>query len=1436
MSVPVQKRLSIQPTRRKVEGAGQGWRGVDTGNSRNGPQTGRHRAGDRLGSGRIIVAVLNRLARASSAEADIAIDAALADLGKAAGFDRTYVFCLRDDCFLDNTHEWAAPGIVPMRDRLQGLPVDMVAHWQDDFARDRPVFIPRVEDLPPDRPEREILIEQDIRSILVVPMFGQGKWIGFVGYDAVRAEASLRDEHVDLLQSAANGIAALLMRKRAENALEESRFQLAATLAAVPDLLLEFDNDGRYRAVHSDRHDTLRIAPAALIGRRMEDVVTPELAALQRRMMAEIDRTGRTAPETYSYDLPDGLHWFEMIAAPRQTAHSGLRDGYIFLVRDITDRKEAETALQAREALLANLFQHAPIGILLTDWETGALADVNPAFMAALGRDRRDLDAGPVGDFLAPDQKHYAESSVRDLTESGRYGPYETFFVDKDKCSTPVSVSGVLMRDTQGRRLVWSFVVDLAEQHSKDAALRARTREALESRERLEAALDAFPDALVLFDAEDRLILYNQQYPALYPAVADAIFPGAALSDIIQTGLDRRMYASLNGHPLPTLKELLHHDPVARDESEVELSDGRIIRIIEKTTADGGRIGLRSDVTAARRAEWRLTNVVEGAQVGTWEWNIETGANIVNERWAEMAGYALADLMPVTIDTWRLLVFPEDLAGSTDKILAVLEGRVAQFEHEFRVRHKQGHWIFVLSRGRVVRRGADGSPLLMAGVHIDITALKEAELRLENIIAGAEAGTWQHDLRTGSNLIDARWAAMLGYALGDLQPMNRQLWLTLVHPEDQVALDTLGVGAGAHQNDSFRSEFRLRHRDGHWVWIQSRGRVTQRSASGAPEVTSGIHIDITEQKVRENALRAARDDLERALAERDNAEKRFFDVAEISADWFWETDAALRFTFISESFERTTGGTRLHIGKTLEELTGSNRRVRRSADWDWLSARMAAREPFRDFVFVSLGKMESDVWVRISGSPQFAKDGQFLGYRGVGSDVTALYLAKERAEHLATRDPLTGLANRAVFQERLRRGVEDAARGDRGGAVLMLDLDNFKSINDSFGHDAGDKLLCQVSDRLSSVIRTDDLIARLGGDEFTIMLPGAHAEEAMDVAWRLIETLSHPFSLANQSLFVSVSIGVTLYPEDGLSAVDLLQNADIAMYRAKAAGRSQFALYRPALREEQTRRSEIIQAMHRGLREERFRLVVQPKFDLATSPRIVGAEALLRWSDPDFGDVPPGQFIPLAESTGLIFEIDLMVVTLAARLLSRWQEQGLAFPVAINISAQSFQQQGIVTEILSRLAVHAVPPALLQLEITETALVTSKDVTFRNIRRLEAEGIGVVIDDFGTGYSSLSYLQELPLAELKIDQSFTTKLARGEAGTEAIVQAILNMARALGMRSVAEGVETEEQRAWLRENGCDMVQGFLLGRPSEIAEFESLHLAPSATERAGGPD
>ncbi|MFP4263384.1 MAG: EAL domain-containing protein [Halomonas sp.] len=440
-------------------------------------------------------------------------------------------------------------------------------------------------------------------------------------------------------------------------------------------------------------------------------------------------------------------------------------------------------------------------------------------------------------------------------------------------------------------------------------------------------------------------------------------------------------------------------------------------------------------------------------------------------------------------------------------------------------------------------------------------------------------------------------------------------------------------------------------------------------------------------------------------------------------------------------------------------------------------------------------------------------------YVGVFADISNLKESQRKVEYLATHDPLTGLPNRTLFQDRLELSLAQARRGEAQLALMFLDLDNFKTINDTLGHDVGDALLVQVAERIARVVREMDTVARLGGDEFTLILNATSLEAAEAVAQRLVETLREPVMVQHRSLFVSASIGLAFYPDDGREASELIKAADTAMYRAKDSGRDRFELFKPELQAQLVHQAKMESALRRALKEHHLRLVFQPKFR-ADDGTLFGAEALLRWHDPELGRVSPDEFIPAAERCGLITEVDKRVVQLAVEALSRWHSQGLpALPIAINVTAASLQHERFLDSLLERLRTYMIPTAWLQVELTERTLVERTSTALGNIERLREAGISLSIDDFGTGYSSLAYLKTLPLSELKIDKRFIDGLGGLDRNDEAIVRAILGMAEALELCTVAEGVETEVQREWLREQGCDLLQGYLLARPEEEADY-----------------
>ncbi|MBT2788812.1 MULTISPECIES: EAL domain-containing protein [unclassified Halomonas] len=444
-------------------------------------------------------------------------------------------------------------------------------------------------------------------------------------------------------------------------------------------------------------------------------------------------------------------------------------------------------------------------------------------------------------------------------------------------------------------------------------------------------------------------------------------------------------------------------------------------------------------------------------------------------------------------------------------------------------------------------------------------------------------------------------------------------------------------------------------------------------------------------------------------------------------------------------------------------------------------------------------------------------------YVAVFSDITHIKESQQHAEYLATHDALTGLPNRTLFQDRLQVAIAHARRNNQISALMFLDLDNFKSINDTLGHDAGDELLIQVAGRLRELVRELDTVARLGGDEFTIIISDTTIEGAEQVAKRIVEALAKPFDVRRHSLFVTSSVGLAFCPDDGDDVAGLTKAADTAMYRAKENGRDRFELFKPELQERLMRDVAIEHALREGMEQGRLRLMYQPKFTSASPHSLVGAEALLRWSDPVLGEVSPADFIPVAEATGLILELDRHVALLLITQLAQWLADGVCPPpVAMNVSARSFQEERFISHLFACLKQYRVAHELIQVEITESTLVDRSSAALGNIEKLREAGIKLAVDDFGTGYSSLAYLKRLPLAELKIDKSFVDGLDSADESDQAIALAILGMAKALNIRTVGEGVETHSQLSWLTANGCDYVQGYLLSRPLPLAEFTVL--------------
>ncbi|CAG0984654.1 partial putative signaling protein, partial [Rhodocyclaceae bacterium] len=480
------------------------------------------------------------------------------------------------------------------------------------------------------------------------------------------------------------------------------------------------------------------------------------------------------------------------------------------------------------------------------------------------------------------------------------------------------------------------------------------------------------------------------------------------------------------------------------------------------------------------------------------------------------------------------------------------------------------------------------------------------------------------------------------------------------------------------------------------------------------------------------------------------------------------------------------------------------------------------------------GYWEGEIWDRRKNGEIYPKwmtistvhdrqDNHLTHYVAIFSDITERKRAEEHIHHLAHHDPLTSLPNRMTLEARLHQSIAEARRGGRSVAVMFLDLDRFKTINDTLGHHVGDLLLIEVARRLKDAVRASDTVARLGGDEFVVVLPGLETPDvATTLAGAILERLSETYLIEGHELHSTPSIGIALYPQDGEDVTTVMKHADTAMYHAKSKGRNNFQFFSHSMNAAAMERLEIERQLRDALQQGQFLLHYQPRLDM--DGRITGVEALIRWNRPQRGLQSPGVFIPIAEETDLINRIGDWVLATVCRQIRAWLDAGLRPPhVAVNLSARQLRQPSLLGHVSHVLAATGVPAELLEIEITESMAMENPHKAALLLQEFKAMGIALAIDDFGTGYSSLSYLKRLPLDYLKIDRSFVADITV-DPNDLAIAKGTIALAHSLGLKVIAEGVETDGQLELLRAHGCDEVQGYLFARPLPVAELETFLL------------
>ena len=689
-------------------------------------------------------------------------------------------------------------------------------------------------------------------------------------------------------------------------------------------------------------------------------------------------------------------------------------------------------------------------------------------------------------------------------------------------------------------------------------------------------------------------------------------------------------------------------------------------------------------------------------------------------------------------------------------------------------------WLF----WRLVSRRQLAEQALMAQI-------REREARLNLALWGSGDEFWDWNIRDNSLY---RVGANQLFGQGTVEHLSTDDWRNnAVHPEDLPRVQQMLQEHIVGRAEIYDSEHRIRNAAGEWVWVRSRGKVVERDENGNPLRMAGTARDVTAARKAERERRVALEVL-RSMSEA---------VAVIDLDF--------RFISVNPSFSRITG-------YSEEEVVGLNSSLLDSAQHSPEFYRRV-----RD-ILERTGHWAGEMWQRRKDDEEFlgwiemSEVRDSLGARShfvaVVNDITDKKRAEQELRYLANYDTLTGLPNRALLSERLGRAIIRARRQETRVAVLFLDLDRFKDINDSLGHAAGDRLLKAAASRLQSTVSASDTVARLGGDEFTVVLEDVESLVAVErMAREILAAFSTPLEVDERhDVSITPSLGISLYPDHALVPTDLLKFADTAMYQAKAEGRNTYQVYNEAMDAEARHRAAIIAALRRALDRGEFRLVYQPRLALADG-RITGVECLLRWQSAELGEIQPTEFIPLAEESGLIVPIGEWVLGEACRQLKAWRGQGLTeLRMGVNVSVLQLLRGNLAAYLKRLLLVTELPADRIELELTESMVMQNAEQTTAMLDELRKLGVSLAIDDFGTGYSSLVYLKRLPIDTLKIDKEFIDDLTR-DADDEAITSTIVSMGHSLGLTVIAEGVENEQQLEFLRALGCDEVQGHWLSRP-----------------------
>jgi len=1036
----------------------------------------------------------------------------------------------------------------------------------------------------------------------------------------------------------------------------------------------------------------------------------------------------------------------------------------------------------------------APDGTVLT-WNRGAESLFGYTAGEVVGRNVS---------LLTPEDRRHEIGQRRAKALAGvPMEAQDTERVTKDGRRVQVSLTASPIRDSSG-------TVTAAALIYRDITDRKRIEEAA-SRERslLRTIIDTVPDYVYVKDREGRFVLANEAWLKAR-GMGGAEPAGKTVFDFFPADMAEKMAAQdreivRTGMPLLDREQMI---VVKAPDGGPDLQRWSSTTKVPMRDASGtiiGTVGISRDITERRRierelrqSEERYRDVFETSPLPMWVWDDETLAFLaVNEATVNHYGYTRDEFLRMNV---RELWAPGDHARYEDNIRDRLREQNLYLQRRHRT--KEGRIIDVEVTAR--RFALDGRPVWLTLIK-DVTerrraeeALGESEAQLRAMFEQAAVGITMSTLDLKYLQVNDRFCDIVGYSREELLRMSVRD-VNLPENMDDAVGYRRKLFAGEIQ--STVREKPLRRKDGSAVWVSLVTSVI-RDDNGNPKHFLSVIQDISQRKRAEAALM--------------ESEERFRQLAANIPEIFWMADVAQRGTvYVSPASERVMGLRPEQISSSPRVLV---RAVHRDDRMRVHKARKSAINGDYDETFRIVRPDGSIRWIRDRGFPVRDASGKVYRIAGIAEDITERKEAEERLLQLAHYDVLTSLPNRVLFYDRLKQALAQAKRNHWITGVMFIDLDRFKNVNDTLGHTTGDKLLQQVSGRLTRAVRTGDTVGRLGGDEFAVVLSNlSSTQDASLVAQKIMAAFNEPFQLDGSEIYITVSIGVTLYPTDSTDQDTLIRNADAAMYRAKDVGRNGYQFYTPEMNARSLEMLSLESSLRRALERNEFLFHYQPKASIATG-ETTGLEALLRWRHPERGLVSPAEFMPIMEETGLIVQAGAWILNTVCSQIAEWQRAGVKpLPIAVNLSARQFLARDLGAGIKRVLERYRIDPALIEFEITESSLMVNTEEASRTLEYLKSLGVGLAIDDFGTGYSSFGYLKRFPLDALKIDRSFVRDITT-DADDATITRAVISMAHSLGLKIVAEGVETEAQLAFLAEYGCDQIQGYYLARPMPAEE------------------